>query len=133
MPPSTAAVNASMPSVEAGVVPGVADLQHVHHRGDAGHQAAEQEDQRDDPVLVDAHQRGAVRVLRDRADAAAEPGAVDEPVQDEHHHQRQHDDQDLQVGDDRCCRCGTTVVGWISGGTPREVELVREHADRLRR
>ena len=66
---------------------------------DAGHQAAEQEGDQDDAVLVDAHQRGGVRVLRDGPDAPAEPGAFDELVEDEHHeHDGRDDDEESIVG-----------------------------------
>src|SRR5690606_667730 len=59
---------------EAGVVTGEADLQHVEGGGRAREQAADEERQLDDAGAVDTHERGRLRVLRHRADAAAEPG-----------------------------------------------------------
>ena len=99
MPPSTAAVNALMPSEEADVELVRSKVMMYSSAGAAGHEAAEQEREHDDAVDVDAHERGRLEVLGDGPDAATEPGAAHELVEGDHHDDRADDDDDLVDAD----------------------------------
>ena len=78
MPPMTAAVNAIRPAWKPWKYQIVGLVERVDQAGGAGHQAAEQEGQRDRGVDVDAHQPRGLRVLGGRAHRLAEPAARDE-------------------------------------------------------
>ena len=84
MPPSTAAVNALMPGRKPMLNRAVSKKIAEQEARRPGQDAAEEEREHDDPVDVDAHERGRLGVLGGGADASTEPAARHEAVEGDH-------------------------------------------------
>ena len=99
MPPTTAAVNAFRPGVEAHVGPDLLVDEAVEDAGRARERRADEERRRDHAVDVDAHHLGRLPVVGGRAHRAAELRARDEEGEPDHQDDRPDDDDDLRERD----------------------------------
>ncbi len=121
---------------EAGEEPHVGLVQRVDEAGGAGHQAAEQERERDRRVHVDAHQARGLRVLRGGAHGAADPGAADEVDQEDEQRHGHHERQDVAVRDrdaeDRdVARLGLDQVGHaaVRAAEPEQADVLQDEGE----
>src|SRR5664280_615898 len=71
----------------------------LQHASDSGQRCPDHERNDDDPVRVDPHQRGRVRVLRRRPHGAAGTRGLDENRESDHQRDRHDDDEQRHPGD----------------------------------